>query len=92
MEERTESDKYKQWDGCVEENYLPELLACRQHEDVHLFCMECDSCVRQSRGRGRVRERRDGTECKLITGFEQEAVSAKGREAGEPQHLKILNL
>lgn len=92
MEERTESDKYKQWDGCVEENYLPELLACCQHEDIHLFGKASDSWVRQRGGRGRVRDRKDGRECELITGFEQEAASGNGREAGEPQHLKVLNL
>lgn len=57
MEERTESDKYKQWDGCVEGNYLPEPLARSQHEDIHLFCTESDSWARQRGGRGRVRER-----------------------------------
>lgn len=57
MEKRTESDKYKQWDGCVEGNYLPEPLAYCQHEDIHLFCTESDSRARRIGGRGRVRER-----------------------------------
>lgn len=53
MEERTESDKYKQWDGCVEGNYLPEPLARCQHEDIHLFCTESDSRARRRGGRGK---------------------------------------
>lgn len=53
---RTESDKYKQWDGCVEGNYLPEPLAHRQHEDIHLFCIESDSLARRRGTLGRVRE------------------------------------
>lgn len=50
MGERTESDKCKQWGGCVEGNYLPELLACGQREDIHLFCIEPDSLVGQRGG------------------------------------------
>lgn len=41
--ERAQSDKSKQWDGRVEENYLPEPLAWRQHQDIHLFCTEPES-------------------------------------------------
>lgn len=35
---RKENDKYKQWDGRVGENYLPETLACCQLRDIHLCC------------------------------------------------------
>lgn len=89
---RTESDKYKQWDGHVEENYLPELLAWCQHEDIHLFCTESDSWVRWGRGRGGVREPETGEQFEVIAGFEQGAASETWREAGETQHLKVLNL
>lgn len=47
-------EKYKRWDGCVEENYLPEPLACCQHEDIHLFYTENDSWVRLRGERGGV--------------------------------------
>lgn len=83
-------DKYKRWDGCVEENYLPEPLGCCQHEDIHLFCTENDSWLRLRGERGGVREQKRVSES--IASFEQEAGRENGREAGEPQHLKVLNL
>lgn len=43
-------------------------------------------------GRGEREDEQDGSECKLIRGCEQEAASGNGREAEEPQHLKVLNL
>lgn len=46
----------------LRENYLPELLAFCQHEDIHLFGTEPDSWARPRGGRRRVRERKDGRE------------------------------
>lgn len=89
---RTESDKYKQWDGCIKGNYLPEPLACRQHEDIRLFFFffltEPDSRARWREGRGKGIAEQDWKECKP----EQGAADGSGREAEEQQELKVLNL
>lgn len=91
MEERTESDKYKQWDGCVEGNYLPEPLACCQHEDIHLFCTESDSWARREgkreRERERTRQERGRADHRLRTrGSEWEL--ERGREATTSESFK----
>lgn len=63
---RAESDKSKQWDGHAEENYLPEPLAWRQHQDIHLFCTEPESRAREGSGE----RARDGQEFEQIAGFQ----------------------
>lgn len=63
---RTENDKYKQWDGCVGENYLPETLACCQLWDVHLCCKAQLMRKRERGERERERAReggKDGSVC-----------------------------
>lgn len=95
IEERTESDKYKQWDGCVEGNYLPEPLACCQREDIHLFCTESDSRARRLGREGRVSER-EGTRREESVSRSQAASKRQRLGMGEgqtkPQHRKVLNL
>lgn len=63
---RAESDKSKQWDGHVEENYLPEPLAWRQHQDIHLFCTKPESRAREGSGE----RARDGQDLEQIAGFQ----------------------
>lgn len=92
-EEWTESDKYKQWVGSVEGNYLPEQLAHCQHEDIHLFCIESDSLAKlKGEGGEEWDSERDGREREPIAGCERQAASGNGRAAEERKHLKVLNL
>lgn len=89
MGERTQSGKYKQRDGCVEGNYLPEPLARGQQEDIHLFRIESGS---RDEGVGVVGGGWDGewdrTECEAIADCEAEPAREGGSGATTSESFK----
>lgn len=56
------------------------------------FICFVQSDSRAKRRVGRVREPARRGECEQFSGCEREAASENGRNAEEPQHLKVLNL
>lgn len=86
MKERIESDKYKQWDGRVWGNYLPESWACCQKAACHPFRSGPDSLAGVGGGEDSERCERVCSDQMLRTG------SRNGNALEELEHLKVLNL
>lgn len=93
MGKRTESGKYKQWDCCVERNYLPRPLACVQQENVHLFCIESDLQDKRGGGARSETEKETGKACEPLTGCERadEREGVRGRGSTVSESFKPVN-
>lgn len=96
MRERTENGKYKQWDDCVERNYLPKPLACVQQEKRSSVLYRSRLATQRGGRGGEGGEKWDRErDWRGVEGFQavkKEPARGREREAEGPQHLKVLNL